>query len=65
MRIKNKQKLIDTVIQHMKNELNIKDDHYGADWTAIEELLKFVPLGNLLHYLPEEQWDNHIDLKKK
>lgn len=36
----------------------IEDDIKERDFTAIEELLKFVPKENLIAYLPEEAFDD-------
>lgn len=47
---KSKQDLIETVTQQI-----IVDVHCG-DSEAIEELLKFCPIENLIEYLPEEDW---------
>ena len=41
------QELIDNVIAQMKNDIKM------GDWTAIDELLKFVPVENLKGYLAE------------
>jgi hypothetical protein len=41
--------LIDAVIDQ------IKEDVEKGDLTAIEELLGFIPIKNLVAYLPEEQ----------
>lgn len=48
--LKNKEQLIETVIQQI-----IVDVHCG-DLEAVEELLGFVPVENLIGYLPEEEW---------
>lgn len=45
-----KQKLIDAVIERMKEDISF------GDWTAIDELLSFCPKENLIQYLPEEEW---------
>ena len=45
---KTKQDLIETVLQQI-----VMDVHCG-DSEAIEELLKFLPVENLIEYLPEE-----------
>ena len=47
---KSKQDLIETVTQQI-----IVDVHCG-DSEAIEELLSFCPIENLIAYLPEEDW---------
>ena len=41
------QELIDAVIERMKQDIQV------GDWTAIDELLTFVPERNLIGYLPE------------
>ena len=46
------QKLIDRVLEQIISDVQI------GDVTAIEELLTFCPEENLLHYLPEEEWNN-------
>jgi hypothetical protein len=53
---KNKQDLIETVLKQI--ELDV---HCG-DVEAIEELLQFCPIENLIAYLPEEDWKpfNHL-----
>ena len=43
-----RQELVDLVLEQ------IAQDVKNADFTAIEELLTFVPLENLKGYLPEE-----------
>jgi hypothetical protein len=43
-------KLIDRVIEVIQNDIN------GGDFTAIDELLSFVPREYLIGYLPEEEW---------
>lgn len=48
-----KQQLIDAVLEQIKE--NIAE----GDLTAIEELLRFVPLQNLIQFLPEEVWKNY------
>ena len=42
------QKLIDQVLEQMLQDI------LNADFTAIEELIKFIPESNLIAYLPEE-----------
>jgi hypothetical protein len=41
----------------------IKLDVHCGDYTAIEELLKFVPIENIIQYLPEEDWKQFKHLK--
>lgn len=50
-----KQKLVDAVLER------IKEDVSQGDLTAIDELLKFCPVENLIGYLPEEQWKQFKD----
>lgn len=47
------EKLIDAVIEEMKKQIDV------GDWTAIDELLRFVPRENLVNFLPEEDWKDH------
>jgi hypothetical protein len=42
-----KQEIVDEILE------NIKKDVADGDMTAIEELLKFLPIENLKNYLPE------------
>lgn len=41
----------------------IKLDVHCGDYTALEELLKFCPIENLIEYLPEEDWKQFKHLK--
>jgi len=41
-------KLIDEVIEQIKHDINVSED-----FTAIDELLRTVPVINLINYLPE------------
>ena len=50
-----KQKVVDAVIDDLK-----KGFVYG-DYTVLEELLSFVPITNLIHSLPEEDWEKFIE----
>lgn len=34
----------------------IREDIDSNDVESLEELLRFVPVKNLIHYLPEEDW---------
>jgi len=43
-------KLVNAVINEMKYQIE------DGDWTAIDELLRFVPRENLINFLPEEKW---------
>lgn len=45
-----RENLIETAMEQIK-----LDVHCG-DYEAIEELLKFCPIENLIAYLPEEDW---------
>ena len=54
---KSKQDLIETVTQQI-----IVDVHCG-DSEAIEELLSFCPIENLIAYLPEEDWKQFKHLR--
>jgi len=45
-----KQQLVDAVIARIRNDIR------EGDFTAIDELLKTVPMSYLIGYLPEEQW---------
>lgn len=49
-KLKTKEELIDTVLEQI-----VMDVHCG-DSEAIEELLSFIPVENLIGYLPEEDW---------
>jgi hypothetical protein len=53
---KNKQDLIEKVVEQ------IKEDLHCGEVEALEELLTFVPVENLIGYLPEEDWKpfNHL-----
>ena len=52
----NKEDLINKVIEQ------IKDDFFNGDIEPIEELLKFIPVENLIGYLSEDEWKqfNHL-----
>ena len=54
---KSKQDLIETVYKQI--ELDV---HCG-EVEAIEELLTFIPLENLIEYLPEEDWKQFKHLR--
>lgn len=55
---KSKEDLIETVLQQI-----VMDVHCG-DSEAIEELLKFLPVVNLIEYLPEEDWKQFKHLRE-
>jgi phenylpyruvate tautomerase PptA (4-oxalocrotonate tautomerase family) len=54
---KTKQDLIDKVTEQIESDL-----HCGFK-EAIEELLTFVPVVNLIEYLPEEDWKQFKHLR--
>lgn len=59
---KRRQKLIDAVIEDLK-ENSFKYD----DYTVLDELLSFIPTKVLIQALPEEKWDEFLkifELKK-
>lgn len=45
-----KQELIDRVLEVIESDIR------QGDLTAVDELLTFVPIENLIGYLPEEEW---------
>lgn len=47
------QQLIDEVIDVIEVDL------LAGDQTVLEEILRFVPVKNLIQSLPEEQWDKY------
>ena len=51
-------KLIDKVIEYIKRDLEY------SDTTAIHALLTFCPTKNLVSFLPEEEWDNFLELEQ-
>lgn len=51
-----KQKLVDDVITELK------DCFSSGDYTVLEELLKFIPMKNLVQALPEEQWSKYSEI---
>lgn len=51
--------LIETVLEQI-----VMDVHCG-DSEAIEELLKFCPIQNLIAYLPEEDWKKFKHLENE
>ena len=54
---KTKQDLIEKVVEQIESDL-----HCGFKET-VEELLKFVPVENLIAFLPEEDWKHFKHLK--
>ena len=53
-----KSELIDIVIDTIESDIN------QSDKTAVDELLRFCPVDNLISYLPEELWKKFDSLKK-
>lgn len=56
---KSKETLIETVLQQI-----VMDVHLG-DSEAIEELITFLPVVNLIEYLPEELWGEFKHLREE
>ena len=54
---KTKQDLIETVVKQI--ELDI----HCSDYEALEEVLGFMPIDNLIEYLPEEDWKQFKHLR--
>lgn len=53
-----KQLIVDTVIE------SLKEDFSNGDYTVLEELLKFIPLTNLVQSLPDEEtWEKFPEVK--
>jgi hypothetical protein len=52
------QDLLDAVINQIKYDIS------SGDETAIDELLGFVPVENLIGYLPEDNWEKFTTLNK-
>ena len=50
-------KLLDAVIDQIREDFS-----YGYS-EAVYELLSFIPVKNLVHYLPEEDWEQFKDLE--
>lgn len=48
-----KQVVIDAVIEQLKKDFEV------GDYTVLDELLGFVPINNLIHSLPEEEWPKY------
>lgn len=48
-----KQKLVDDVIDDLKESFN------HGDYTVLDDLLKMIPSKNLIQALPEEKWKNY------
>ena len=54
------EKLIEAVVEHIKDDINV-----SKDVQALEELLTFCPHKNLLAYLPEEEWKKFPEINMK
>jgi hypothetical protein len=54
---KSKQDLIETVLEQIKVDI---DCH---EYEAIEELIRFIPIENLIAYLPAEDWKKFKHLR--
>jgi hypothetical protein len=57
--MKSKKELIDAVVEAIKIDLEC------CYTEAIEELLTFLPIENLIEFLPEELWKNYQHLINK
>ena len=57
-----KDKTVDLLIEHVIYQL--QKDFHNQDVEAIEELLRFVPIDNLIAYLPEETGEKYKYLFK-
>jgi len=57
-KIKNKEDLIDAVYDQIMDDIKIG---YGE---AIEELITFIPVVNLIEYLPEKKWKEFKHLRE-
>ena len=55
--LKTKEDLIETVVQQLKVDVHCNDTG------AIEEIIKFLPIENLIAYLPEEDWKQFKHLR--
>ncbi len=54
-----KQELLNDVISEITEAIRY------ADYEALEELLNFVPVTNLIEYLPEEVWEKYKPLRNE
>ena len=52
-----KQELVDEVIKGLKKDMEMGDE------TILDELLKMIPVKNLLQALPEERWTEFPEVK--
>lgn len=53
------QLIVDTVIESLKNDMK------HGDYTVLDELLKFIPLTNLVQSLDESVWKKFPEVKLK
>jgi hypothetical protein len=56
------EQLFDELIEEVVSEIHY--DIQSRDTEAVEELLRFCPIQNLIAYLPEEKHDNFKHLLK-
>lgn len=56
-KLKSKEDLIETVYKQIETDIN------DGEIEAIEELLTFLPVENLIEYLPEEKWKQFKHLR--
>jgi hypothetical protein len=61
--MKNTDKTLDDLVKVVVDQ--IKEDINEEYVEAIEELLSFCPKQNLIHYLPEEVWEEYNHLIKE
>jgi hypothetical protein len=54
-----KQELLNDVILEITDAIN------HSDHEALEELLNFLPVENLIEYLPEEVWEKYKPLRNE
>lgn len=57
MSLKSKENLIEIVVEQ------IRQDVHCGEYEALAELLTFLPVVNLIEYLPEEEWKQFKNLK--
>lgn len=66
-----KQIIVDAVIENLKDDMSGGDSvvrdlmNRSGDYTALDELLKFIPMHTLVESLPEEEWENYPEHKFK
>ena len=51
------QELVDEVIE------SLKEDFKSGDYTVLEELLKFIPMKNLVQSLEKKKWSKYSEIK--